>query len=175
MTRPCKSAEESAEYYAVLSTWSCEVPPGMKIKTPRHRRQLYKKLMSLGNRRNVVYCAVCNELRRARARSRWDWPSKEADDLIEAWADAQLGIDSPLPQTPLEELLHEHHRLLWAEWNLCDEIEKRYGAVHPLHDSRPDSVARPCPYEVHLQPRHRLAGKTGVNCELQVNPTASRR
>jgi hypothetical protein len=145
MTKPCQSDEELAAYYAIVRTWL--LPPGVSVVVPRWRKQMYRKLSALGRHRSEVYFTIFDELKRERAGSeRGETIAKAVDALTEAWLDAQLGIDPPVPQTPLEELLQEHHRLQWAEWNLCDEIEKRDGAVSPLYDSRPDSVPRPCPY-----------------------------
>ncbi len=126
----------------MLSEWVSEKP----VRVPKARKLMYAKLADRQRRRMKIFQAIFDELERAGSsgHERWETISKVRDERIEAWQDAQLGIEPPEPQTALEELLHEHHRLRWAEWNLCDEIEKRWGAVSPLYDTRPGAVARPC-------------------------------
>jgi hypothetical protein len=128
------------ECYAIVSTWLTDKP----VHPPRARALMYRKLMDYGRRRVEIAVAIFAELEREGIgggqpwQQRWRTLAKAQDDRVEAWADAQLGIDPPIPQTVLEELLHQYHRLHWAECNLCDEIEKRWGAVSPLYDTRRD-------------------------------------
>jgi hypothetical protein len=136
-------------YYEILATWLSKVP----ILVPKARKLMYAKLADLQHRRRMeIFQAVFDELEREGIGSdqpweeRWKTIAKEQEDHIEAWQDAQLGIDPPVPQTPLEDMLQDHHRLRWAEWDLCDAIEKRWGAVSPFFDTRPGAVPRHCPH-----------------------------
>lgn len=108
----------------------------------RLRKKLYDKLLDLSRQLLDVWLAIGNELERQgtgageplhRAVTIVD---KALWDLIEDWEDGQLAAEPPEPQTKLEHLLQEHHRLLWAAQNLCDEIEKKFGEVSPLLDLR---------------------------------------
>jgi hypothetical protein len=148
--RVFKNDEEEAAYHKIVATWF--LPPGVSVVVPKARKLMYGKLMDLQRRRIDIWGAIFEELEREGIGSGRPWHeryeaiAKAREERIEAWQDAQLGIDPPEPKTPLEHLLQEHHRLLWAEWNLCDGIEKRWGAVSPLYDTRPDAVPRPCPH-----------------------------
>lgn len=142
------------EYYAIVSTW--HLPPGISILVPKARKLMYDKLVDLQRRRFEIFHAIFDELEREGIaggqpwHERWKIIAKAQEDRIEEWQNAQLGSDPPVPQTPLEELLQEHYRRCLAEWSLCDEIEKRWGAVSPFYDTRPDAVPRP----VALQKDH---------------------
>jgi hypothetical protein len=113
---------------------------------------VYRKLMNLERRHVDMMGAIFDELKREGVGSGQPWHeryetiAKTRDERIEAWQDAQLNIDPPEPQTPLEHVLQEHHRPRWGERNLCDEIEKQWGAVSPFFDTRPGAVPRHCPH-----------------------------
>jgi hypothetical protein len=68
---------------------------------------MYRKLMDFGRRRIAIAGAIFEELRRQGIgdgqpwHQRWRTIAKAQDDRVEAWADAQLGIDPSIPQTPL--------------------------------------------------------------------------
>jgi hypothetical protein len=129
-------------------SWLSEKP----VRVPNARKLMYGKLIALQRQRIEILHTIFEELKREGIGSGQPWHeccetiSKARDQHIEAWQDAQLGIDPPEPQTPLEHMLQEHHRLQWLECNLCDDIEKRWGAVSPLFDTRPGTVPRPCPH-----------------------------
>lgn len=148
MAKPDTMTDE--EYYAIVRTWL--LPPGISVLVPKARKLMYDNLTKLQRKRMNISDAIFAELEREGIGSgqpwddRWKTLCKERDERIEAWSDARLATNPPIPQTYLEELLHEHHRLQWAEWNLCDEIEKRWGAVSPFYDTRPDAAPRPCPH-----------------------------
>jgi hypothetical protein len=146
-----KAKMTDEERYAIRATWFLPLGSKVSVRVPRWRKLMYAKLADLQRRRLGLSGAIFEELKREGIGSghpwheRWRAIERVQDERIEAWQDAQLGIDPPEPQTPLEHLLQEHHHLQWAEWNLCDEIEKRDGAVSPLYDLRPGAVPRPCP------------------------------
>jgi hypothetical protein len=139
------------ERVAIMDTWL--IPLGVRMPpVPKARRQMYAKLMRLQRRWSEISCAISRELEREGIgaglpwHEQWRVIEKVREQRIEAWEEAWLGSNPPVPQTWLEELLDEHHRTRWAEWDLCDDIEKKWGAVSPLYDSRPGAIARPCPH-----------------------------
>jgi hypothetical protein len=117
MAKPPEMTDE--EYYAIRSTWL--LPLGVSVRVPKARKQMCNKLDELGRRRSGIYFTILDELQREGIGSslacyeRGKAICKAVDDRIEAWSDAQLDINPPVPQTPIEELLQEHHRLQWAE------------------------------------------------------------
>jgi hypothetical protein len=97
-----------------LSEWVSEKP----VRVPKARKLMYGKLIALQRKRIEILGAISEELKREGIGSGQLWHerletiSEARGERIEAWQDAQLGIDPPEPQTPLEHLLQDHHRLL---------------------------------------------------------------
>jgi hypothetical protein len=118
------------------------LPLGVKPPIIKARKRMYDRLLEIHRRRSVVHQRIFEELERQGIGGdrewsyRWHAIEKEQNNLIEKWERAEIGTKPPEPQTPLEDDLQAHHRLRWEEWDLCDEIEKVWGAVSPWYDSR---------------------------------------
>ena len=149
-SRRFKNEAERVAYREALATWLS--PDGMVVLIPKARWRPYDKLLELQRRRIEVSCTIARVLEREGVgaglpwHEQWRAIEKVQDERVEAWENAWLSDDAPIPQTPLEELMDEHHRLWWAEHDQCDDIEKDTGAVCPLFDTRPYAAACPRPY-----------------------------